>query len=114
MEFLLSDNNNIACGTCYQSEIDLVPKNIVKTFGKPNIGDEYKVSGEYAFVSNNVVFTLYDWKWTTLYDERNPFTPKGLWMLDKPLRFNIGGNDKSKKYLNKFKSYLKSSVDYKY
>lgn len=113
MEFFLSNNDNIACGTFYQGEIDLIPKNVVKTFGKPNIGDEHKVSGEYAFVNGNKVFTLYDWKWTTLYDESNPFTPKGLWMLDKPLRFNIGGNKRSAENLSKFKLYLNSTVDSK-
>ena len=119
MEFLLSDNNDIGCGTFYQGEIDLIPKNVVKTFGKPNIGDDYKVSGEYVFAmftsvfDDEVVFTLYDWKWTTLYDKNNPFTPKGLWMLDKPLRFNIGGNSRSAEHLSKFKLYLNSTVDSK-
>lgn len=113
MEFFLSDDQNIICGTFYQGEIDLIPKNVVKTFGKPNMGDDYKVSGEYAFVNGNKVFTLYDWKWTTLYDKRNPFTPKGLWMLDKPLRFNIGGNKRSAEHLSKFKLYLNSTVDSK-
>ena len=40
----------------YQGEIDLIPKNVVKTFGKPNMGDDYKISGEYAFVNGNKVF----------------------------------------------------------
>lgn len=113
MEFFLSNYRYIASGTFYQGEIDLIPKNVVRAFGKPSIGDDYKVSGEYAFVNGNKVFTLYDWKWTTLYDKNNPFTPKGLWMLDKPFRFNIGGNKRSSEHLSKFKLYLNSTVDSK-
>ena len=116
-----SIDTELAIGTHYQSEINIAPKKLTETFGWPNSGDGYKVSGEYLFksakpVPNNCsncdIFTLYDWKWTTWYDKDNPYTPKQFWKLDKPIRFNIGG--KSKQYIDNFKKWIKSTVDSNY
>jgi len=122
MKFKLVYDRDLANGTCYQSEIEIIPEKLVNTFGTPLEGSgDGKTSGEYLFkskepVPNNCnncdIFTLYDWKWTTLYDEGNPFTPKGFWKLDKPIRFNIGG--KSKQYIDNFKKWIKSTVDSNY
>ena len=38
-------------GITIMGEVTLVPAAIVKRFGQPSPGDEYKISGEYAFVN---------------------------------------------------------------
>tara|TARA_R100000329_G_C7522280_1_gene184169 strand:+ start:282 stop:656 length:375 start_codon:yes stop_codon:yes gene_type:complete len=91
--------NDFASGTYYIGEIDIVPSKLIAKFGSPMSGDSYKVSGEYVFEGNTGrPITLYDWKWTTLYDKNNPFTPSGFWMFDKPIRMNVGGKNKSDFY----------------
>ena len=91
--------NDFASGTYYIGEIDVVPSKLIAKFGSPMSGDSYKVSGEYVFEGNTGrPITLYDWKWTTLYDKNNPFTPSGFWMFDKPIRMNVGGKNKSDFY----------------
>ena len=99
---LVNDRNNgndFASGTYYIGEIDVVPSKLIAKFGSPMSGDSYKVSGEYVFEGNTGrPITLYDWKWTTLYDKSNPFTPSGFWMFDKPIRMNVGGKNKSDFY----------------
>jgi hypothetical protein len=81
-------------GTSFVGEINIEPKKIVQAFGNPDPSDGYKVSGEYVFLSEDekAVFTLYDWKWTTLYDENNPFTPEEFWKSRDKQVLNIGGH----------------------
>ena len=107
MSFQIADPNKID-GTCLIGYIEISPVNLIKKFGFPNMCDGYKVSGEYAFEDENGdVFTLYDWKYTTLYDSENTYTPEEFWKLKHPMEFNIGGN--SKHNLNKFKRFVKTA-----
>jgi len=111
MEFDICTNTELSYKTSFKGEIDLIPSKLILTFGIPQIGRD-KVSGEYLFTSFEVsngckscgIFTLYDWKWTTLYDIDNPYTPEEFWELNKPITFNIGGH--SKQYLNEFKKWI--------
>ena len=97
----------LANGTSLVGEIDIKPSKIVEAFGNPDPSDGYKVSGEYVFLSEDekAVFTLYDWKWTTLYDETNPFTPEEFWNHTEKLSLNIGGH--SDVALPHFKRWIK-------
>ena len=62
-------------------------------FGEPELDDEYKVSGCWAFTDNdgNVV-TVYDWKRTRLYDESLPSVSE-FRNSNNPVTFNVGGID---------------------
>ena len=92
MPFTLAPDANID-GTHLQDSIMVAPQALVAAFGEPGESDGYKVSGEYVFQSDKgEVFTLYDWKMTTLYDGENTLRPSDLWDLEKPIQFNIGGN----------------------
>ena len=84
MSFQIADPNKTN-GTCLIGYIEISPVNLIKKFGYPNMCDGYKVSGAYAFQDENGdVFTLYDWKYTTLYDSENTYTPEEFWKLKHP------------------------------
>ena len=90
--FALAPDANIN-GTHLQDSIMVAPQALVAAFGEPGESDGYKVSGEYVFRSDEgEVFTLYDWKMTTLYDGANTLRPHDLWDLESPIEFHIGGN----------------------
>jgi len=83
-------NTADACGTSLQGYISIAPATLVKLFGTPDTCDEYKVSGEYVFKDDKGrVFTLYDWKDTTLYD-RECVTPEERWASTNAYNFHIG------------------------
>jgi hypothetical protein len=109
MEYIKQNDYELAIGTSNVSEVQLIPSQLIKTFGNPMSSDEYKVSGEYVFKSatSDEVFTLYDWKYTTLYDEGAEYTPNELWKLEKPIWFNIGGNS----YSGDFETWIKKEIN---
>jgi hypothetical protein len=85
------DNDANSGGTCLQGYVELVPRRLVEKFGYPR-GNSYKSSGEYTFRGEDgEVWTLYDWKATTLY-EPDGIHPDELWASDQPFEFNVGGN----------------------
>jgi len=89
-------NPNIETGGTYvMSEVMLKPIELILVFGKPLICDSYKVSGEYLFehTETGTPITLYDWKYTTLYDEEDGIKPVDFWKLDEEVQFNIGSNN---------------------
>jgi hypothetical protein len=91
-------------------EIKAVYKDLELAFGIPLPGDEFKVSGEWIFKNDDgVVFTLYDWKSTSLYDDGLPSVEE-FRTYDKPVHFNIGGNHKGD--VDAFKEFIKASIDY--
>lgn len=78
-------------GSHRQSEIYVSPAKLIEKFGEPIESDGYKVSGEYVFDNDEgEVFTLYDWKATTLYDDYG-VTPSDFWQEQSAVQFNIGG-----------------------
>jgi hypothetical protein len=90
--FKLNQDADIT-GTCRQSEITVAPARLIEKFGKPISSDEYKVSGDYVFEDEDgFVFTVYDWKATTLYSPEYGYTPSHFWSLTTPMEFNIGGH----------------------
>ena len=98
-------------GTSLIGKISLSPVDLVAALGVPDYGDEYKVSGEYAFSGpDNERFTLYDWKATAFYDS-DCIQPEQFWESDEPQTFNIGGD--SGIYLDEFKQWLQKQVQVK-
>lgn len=76
------DNDANACGTSFHDvRVTVDPKKLLALFESAE-GDEYKVSRNWTFVKGDMVFTLYDWKETSLYDEYNP-SPRQYWAQDK-------------------------------
>ena len=90
------DNDADSGGTCLQGYVELVPRCLVAKFGTPPESDGYKSSGEYTFRGENgEVWTLYDWKSTTLYAPKHNSSrmhPDELWASDELFTFNVGGN----------------------
>ena len=82
-------------GTHRFSEVMLKPVELLMVFGKPHIMDSYKVSGEYIFehAETGTPITLYDWKYTTLYDPADGIKPVDFWKLDEEVEFNIGSKN---------------------
>ena len=81
-------------GTSLYAEVKLKPIELLLVFGKPHTMDSYKVSGEYMFehTETGTPITLYDWKYTTLYDHEG-IKPVDFWKLDEEVEFNIGSNN---------------------
>jgi len=79
-------------GSHRQSEVYASPARLIEKFGEPIESDGYKVSGEYIFDNDEgEVFTLYDWKATTLYCPDYGVTPSDFWARTIPVQFNVGG-----------------------
>jgi hypothetical protein len=81
-------------GTALYAEVMLKPIELLLVFGKPHTMDSYKVSGEYMFehTETGTPITLYDWKYTTLYDPEG-IKPVDFWKLDEEVEFHIGSNN---------------------
>ena len=79
-------------GTSNIGNVIVPPASLVAAFGKPGESDEHKVSGEWTFIhqATETVFTLYDWKATSLYDD-SLITPEEFWANTVPRHINIGG-----------------------
>lgn len=87
-----SHNNDADCnGTYLVGEISLSPQKLTEIFGEPMEGDGYKISMEWLFEdSEGNVYTLYDWKETSLYDYG---LPHPFEVANRPLvNFHIGGH----------------------
>ena len=101
MEYIKQNDYQLAIGTHNVSNVQLIPSQLIKTFGNPMSSDGFKVSGEYVFKSatSDEVFTL--------YDESAEYTPNELWKLDKPIWFNIG----AKGYSGDFETWIKKEIN---
>jgi hypothetical protein len=79
-----------AVGTSLACCVNIAPAKLVKLFGKPQEMDGYKVSGEYLFTDDaGNVFTVYDWKSTSLYSSEY-MKPSKLWAMTEPWEIHIG------------------------
>lgn len=94
------NNNASISGTHLVGEINTSPRLLLKAFGIPNTReDSYKVSGSYTFIDDyGEVFTLYDWKSTSLYDPEYE-NPIDFWCNDVSQCFHIGGNTDCSNFL---------------
>jgi|TARA_Y100000289_G_scaffold60631_1_gene67811 hypothetical protein len=101
-------NPNVETGGTHRfSEVMLKPVELLMVFGKPHVCDSYKVSGEYIFehTETGTPITLYDWKYTTLYDETDGIKPVDFWKLDEEVQFNIGSTNSMAFGFNKWITY---------
>uniref|UniRef100_C6E7D8 Uncharacterized protein n=1 Tax=Geobacter sp. (strain M21) TaxID=443144 RepID=C6E7D8_GEOSM len=105
------DPNADIFGTSLVEEIEVAPAQLVHALGAPHRrADRYKVSGLYCFVeptttsgdisSDDIhVFTVYDWKATSLYNEELP-SPLAFWNSKDRVRLSIGSNCDVWQFLN--------------
>ncbi len=84
-------------GTSQLATISLTPRYLKLAYGPPQKGDGLRVSGIYMFISDaDEVFTLYDYKSTTLWDkDSNLPTPEEFWSSDTLIELSVGGKNDS-------------------
>ena len=106
-EYRKNDDINTS-GTCLYGEVKLKPVELILAFGKSEMTDNYKVSGEYTFehVESKTPITLYDWKYTTLY-ESGGMKPSDFWRIDEEVEFHIGS---SNSYVYGFEDWIKQEI----
>lgn len=88
-------------GTHLVGHIHTNYQSLEDAFGEPTECDEYKVSGEWRFKDNNSkeVFTIYDWKQTSLYDADYPTVDEFREDLTKT-DFSVGGKTDATKFID--------------
>lgn len=108
--FKLVNDSMKTNGTSLKGYIELRCKDIIKVFGEPIEGDEHKVSGEWVFENEATgeVFTVYDWKSTSLYGGRGYPSVKTFRSTDKSYNFHIGSHDGTD--VDGFKAWLHAIV----
>ena len=102
------NNNANDGGTSLAGYITCSYARLVELFGEPIESDGYKVSGEWIFTDTVTgdVFTVYDYKETSLYDDNYPTVAE--FRAQPSYEWHIGAKDKQS--ANKFKSWLQSKI----
>ena len=91
MSFKLDLNADIS-DTSWVDAIKVAPAEFVRIFGGPHrYLDACKVSGLYSFIDGEKVFTVYDWKSTSLWGDDLP-SPLAFWNSRRQEELSIGGN----------------------
>jgi hypothetical protein len=99
------DHNANVNGTSLKGHITCEYAYIVKKFGQPLDGDDYKVSGEWHFTDDKGnAFTLYDWKSTELYDSGLPSVEQ--FRAKKQATFNVGASVDATDFIDWLKTEL--------
>ncbi len=100
----------MADGTHYFDEIQLVPARVVRHFGPGGAGDGFKVLRQWTFSRDGLIFTLYDWKSTFLYDVES-WTPEELWRSEFAFDLHIGSKTPAtERDVAEFASFLRRVV----
>lgn len=101
------ENSQAADWTHAFDEIQLVPADVVRRFGPGHAGDGFKVSRQWVFSKRDLIFTLYDWKSTYLYDVEF-WTPEDLWASEFQFDLHIGSKaPATKQDAAEFAAYLR-------
>ncbi len=112
--FVLDSSVSIE-GSHKVGDFTVSPADFVRVFGcPPSQGDGCKISGEYIFSGGEgSVFTLYDWKETSLYleDEENTPEPDSFWRLADPRHFYIGGKGDPGEFIKWLRDAMVGKVD---
>lgn len=95
--FKLDLNANVSMTSRKGSFVATFPQ-MIERFG-PGLDRGYKVSKEWSFTDGTNVFTVYDWKSTSLYSEICQ-KPEKLWASDEPYEFHVGGYVCSDSFVN--------------
>lgn len=92
--FRLVDGKNYDLnGITIMGEVEVVPADVVRCFGKPSPGDGYKISGEFVFASDrDEVFVLHDWISTRLFYGEG-LSPLEFWAFESPIELSISSLD---------------------
>ena len=102
-----------ANGTHLYADVALSPAGIIRAFGPGGEGDGFKVSRQWVFRKGTLVFTLYDWKSTSLYDSRLR-SPEDLWTSTEPFTLHVGSKHSATgEDVDDFVKYLKRQVSVK-
>src|SRR3954453_23341048 len=86
--------SNILSGISLRGETKLPPAFMIKRFGKHDGGDGIRSSGGWDFVGESgEVFTVYEWRCTTLSNGRGSGSPtvRQFWGMWEPVKLHIGG-----------------------
>jgi len=81
-----------ASQTHFFNEVQILPHSVVRCFGTGDCGDGYKVSHTWAFRRGELIYSLYDWKSTHLYDS-TMWTPQELWASNEPFDLHVGSRE---------------------
>ena len=101
---------SFASGTHCFDEIALSPASVVRCFGSGDAGDNFKVSRQWAFRKGALVFTLYDWKSTSLYDP-DLWNSEELWHSEWPFDLHIGSQEPAtEEDVEAFATYLREKT----
>lgn len=80
-------------GITGMGELEVSPSEIVRRFGAPGRGDDFKVSGEFVFSdAQGRAFVVHDWKATNLWDPSFP-SPAAFWASTEPTELSISTAD---------------------
>ena len=102
------DLNADISDTSLVDAIKVAPAELVRIFGgPPRYFDECKVSGFYSFIDGEKVFTVYDWKSTSLWEDGQP-TPIVFWKSRRQEELSIGSNCED---AAEFRSWLLQLLD---
>jgi hypothetical protein len=100
-------------GTCKVADLEIAPAELVRALGAPHRRvDNYKVSGMYSFVDGPRVFTVYDWKATSLYwDHPELPSPLAFWNSRERDTLSIGSNcERGDDAVEEFRKWLLQRV----
>ena len=79
---IIVDSDLDPTGTSYHNVVIRAnPSKLLKVLGNDYASDLYKVSREWICEFNGNVFTVYDWKETSLYGDGLP-SPENFWSRD--------------------------------
>ena len=93
-------------GTHQFDEVAITPACVVRCFGQGFRGDGFKVSRQWVFRKGKLVFTLYDWKSTDLY-EPGMWTASELWACEWTFDLCVGSkHPATKKDVAEFVAFL--------
>ena len=81
-----------ANGTHRYTDVFLPPAAVMRRFAAAGDGDHCKVSQYWVFRKGDLVFTLYDWKSTNLY-EGGLMSPDEFWACEEPLDLHVGSKE---------------------
>lgn len=100
MEMYKLNNEADLCGTSLKGYINLDHHKMVALFGAPLAeSDGYKVSTEWIFQDyHNRVFTVYDYKETSLYDEGNPSVEE--WRNSGEQEYHVGARENADEFID--------------
>ncbi len=94
------------CGGHLVGEFECSYTLLVKLFGEPEEGGEYKVSGEWQVTDGKESFSIYDYKATALYDE-DCYPTVAEFRAQPSYSWHIGGTASPKNLI----AFLKSKLD---